>query len=178
MAELQIAEYCRAHDLRAVCLRYFNAAGADPDGEIGEAHEPETHLIPNIIKAALDPSRGPVQIYGDDYDTKDGTCIRDYIHVEDLCDAHLQALGHLEESAGYHVFNLGTGEGSSVAEVLGASRELLGGKPASESRPRRNGDPSRLVAGPQLANKKLGWAPKQSLSTCIASAHAWHRDRA
>jgi UDP-glucose-4-epimerase GalE len=175
MAERQIEEYCRAHDLRAVCLRYFNAAGADPDGEIGEAHEPETHLIPNIIKAALDPSRGPAQIYGDDYDTPDGTCIRDYIHVSDLCDAHLRALGHMAEQPGFHVFNLGSGSGSSAAEVLNIGRKLLAGKPANELRPRREGDPTRLVASLGLANQRLGWAPANSLSHCIESAIAWHR---
>ena len=98
MAERHIEEYCRAHEMRAVSLRYFNAAGADADGEIGEAHEPETHLIPNLIRAAIDPSAGPVKIFGNDYETPDGTCIRDYIHVEDLCDAHLLALDSLARS--------------------------------------------------------------------------------
>ena len=175
MAERQIAEYCSAHGLRAACLRYFNAAGADPDGEIGEAHEPETHLIPNIIKAALHPLRVPVQVYGDDYDTPDGTCIRDYIHVDDLCDAHLRTLEYLNSCPGCHVFNLGTGDGNSVAEVLAATRKLHHGNPDSEFHPRRKGDPPKLVASPRLARDKLDWVPRYSLSFCVESATAWHR---
>jgi UDP-glucose-4-epimerase GalE len=175
MAERQIAEYCSAHGLRAACLRYFNAAGADLEGETGEAHEPETHLIPNILKAALDPSRGPVQLFGNDYDTPDGTCIRDYIHVEDLCDAHLRALEYLDGSPGCHVFNLGTGEGKSVAQVLAACRSLFDGKPVSETQPRREGDPPILVASALLASEQLGWTPSHTLQDCIASARMWHR---
>jgi UDP-glucose-4-epimerase GalE len=177
MAERQIAEYCRAHAMRAACLRYFNAAGADPEGEAGEAHEPETHLIPNILKAALDPSSGPVRLFGDDYDTPDGTCVRDYIHVADLCEAHLLALEYLGEHPGSHVFNLGTGAGNSVAEVLAACRALLDGKPASEMHPRREGDPPVLVASARLANRRLGWRPAHALRDCIESAVAWHRTR-
>src|SRR5690606_22639084 len=175
MAERQIAEYCRAHGMRAACLRYFNAAGADPEGETGGAHEPETHLIPNILKAALDPSLGPVKLFGDDYATPDGTCVRDYIHVTDLCEAHLRALDYLEEHPGSHVFNLGTGDGNSVAEVLAACRQLLDGKPESEMQPRREGDPPVLVASARLAREKLGWIPANALRDCIASAAAWHR---
>jgi UDP-glucose-4-epimerase GalE len=175
MAERQIAEYCSAHGLRAACLRYFNAAGADPDGEIGEAHEPETHLIPNIIKAALDHSRGPVQVYGDDYDTPDGTCIRDYIHVEDLCDAHLRALEYLAGHPGCHVFNLGTGDGHSVAEVLAACRELCEGQPDSRSSGRRPGDPSTLVASASRAHDLLDWRPMRSMAQAAATAIRWHQ---
>ena len=175
MAERQIAEYCRAHGMRAACLRYFNAAGADPDGVIGEAHEPETHLIPNIIRAALDPSRGPVKLFGDDYDTPDGTCIRDYIHVADLCEAHLLALDYLDGTPGCHVFNLGSGDGNSVAQVVAASREILDGRPASEFHARREGDPPVLVASSRQAREKLEWMPRHSLSACIESASAWQR---
>ena len=175
MAERQIAEYCQAHGLRAVCLRYFNAAGADPEGEIGEAHEPETHLIPNIIKAALDPVSGLIKMFGNDYDTPDGTCVRDYIHVIDLCDAHLLALGYLDCNPGCHAFNLGTGEGTSVAEAMTASRKIFNGRPASELYARREGDPPVLVASAQLARRQLGWAPFHSLASCIESAGAWHR---
>jgi UDP-glucose-4-epimerase GalE len=178
MAERQIAEYCRAHAMRAACLRYFNAAGADPDGEIGEAHEPETHLIPNLLKAALDPSLGPVPLFGDDYDTPDGTCVRDYIHVADLCEAHLLALAHLDGHAGCHVFNLGSGQGHSVAEVVAASRGLHAGRPASEIHPRREGDPPVLVASSRMARDALGWRPTHSLSACIESASAWHGSQA
>jgi UDP-glucose-4-epimerase GalE len=175
MAERQIAEYCRAHGLRAACLRYFNAAGADADGEIGEAHEPETHLIPNILKAALDPARGPVQLFGNDYDTPDGTCIRDYIHVTDLCDAHLRALDHLSGHSGIHIFNLGTGSGSSVSEVLAACRAICGGKPTATVLDRRPGDPPTLVASNGSATEVLEWQPRASLADCVGDALTWHR---
>jgi UDP-glucose-4-epimerase GalE len=178
MAERQIAEYCRAHGLRAACLRYFNAAGADLEGETGEAHEPETHLIPNILKAALDPSRGPVQLFGNDYDTPDGTCIRDYVHVEDLCDAHLRALDYLTGHPGWHVFNLGTGGGHSVAQVLAACRGACNGAPAADYVARRAGDPSILVAGNVAATQVLQWRPERSLADSVATALGWHRKSA
>lgn len=174
MAELQIAEYCRAYGLRAVCLRYFNAAGADSDGEIGEAHEPETHLIPNIIKAAIDPKAGPVKLFGDDYDTPDGTCVRDYIHVEDLCQAHLSALHYMQANDGHHIFNLGTGQGHSVAQVLAHCRQLCSGAPASITEPRRLGDPATLVASAAQAAKHLGWQPRRGLGDILSSALQWH----
>jgi UDP-glucose-4-epimerase GalE len=175
MAERQIAEYCGAHGLRAACLRYFNAAGADPEGETGEAHEPETHLIPNILKAALDPSHGPVQLFGNDYDTPDGTCIRDYVHVADLCDAHLRALDYLAGHPGCHVFNLGTGTGHSVAEVLAACRAAANEQPAAVYKERRRGDPAVLVASNTLAMDMLQWRPKASLLVSVRDALAWHR---
>jgi UDP-glucose 4-epimerase len=174
MAERIIAECCRAYGLRAVALRYFNAAGADADGEIGEAHSPETHLIPNAIKAALDPASGPLRIFGDDYPTADGTCIRDYVHVEDLCDAHLLALGHLERHQGFAAFNLGTQHGNSVAEVLAECRRHCGGKPQSVISPRREGDPAVLVASSAAARNALAWRPQKTLVDCVTSAHAWH----
>lgn len=175
MAERLIEEHCRAYGLRAVALRYFNAAGADADGEIGEAHEPETHLIPNILRAALDPVSGPVTLFGDDYYTPDGTCIRDYIHVEDLCEAHLKALSYLQTHDGWHVFNLGTGKGNSVAEVLAACRALHYGKPDAIIAPRRPGDPARLVACAGKAGAELGWVPRYGLASTIEHASAWHR---
>jgi UDP-glucose-4-epimerase GalE len=175
MAERAIAEYCRAHGLRAVALRYFNAAGADADGEIGEAHDPETHLIPNIVKAALHPETGPVRVFGDDYPTPDGTCVRDYVHVEDLCDAHLRAVEFLARQPGFHVFNLGSGTGNSVAEVLAACRAHCGGKPAFQTAPRREGDPAVLVASRQAAETALGWHPRRTLNDCVTSALAWHK---
>jgi UDP-glucose-4-epimerase GalE len=176
MAERQIAEYCRAHGLRAACLRYFNAAGADPAGEAGEAHEPETHLIPNLLRAALAPEGGePASIFGDDYDTPDGTCVRDYIHVADLCDAHLLALARLESAPGMHVFNLGGGQGSSVAEVLSVCREVSGATIPERRMPRRPGDPAVLVASAEAARRDLGWQPRHGLRDCVAHALAWAR---
>jgi UDP-glucose-4-epimerase GalE len=175
IAERAIEEYCRAYGMRAVSLRYFNAAGADSEGEIGEAHEPEMHLIPSIILSALDPLRGPVKIFGNDYDTPDGTCIRDYIHVEDLCEAHLRAIEYLERAAGCHVFNLGSGRGNSVADVLEKCRALCQGAPASQMEPRRDGDPATLVASRAMAWEFLGWAPARSLKDCASTALAWHR---
>jgi UDP-glucose 4-epimerase len=182
MAERQIAEYCRAHGLRAICLRYFNAAGADPEGEIGEAHDPETHLVPNIVRAALEPSRGPVDVFGIDYSTPDGTCIRDYVHVHDLCDAHLRALDLLDTpalagQAGFAVYNLGTGGGQSVAEVLAACRRHTGGQPESRYGPRREGDPAVLVASNQAASRELGWRPRLCMDDIIADALNWHRSQ-
>ena len=174
LAERQIAEYSRAHGLRAACLRYFNAAGADPDRETGEAHDPETHLIPNVLLAALDPARGPVQLFGNDYPTPDGTCVRDYIHVEDLCDAHLRALRYLDDASGMHVFNLGTGSGHSVAEVLQACRKAADGRPEAHYAPRREGDPAVLVACSDKARAALGWAPSRSLDDVVGHALAWH----
>lgn len=175
MAEQLIAEYAQAHGLRAACLRYFNAVGADSEGEIGEAHEPETHLVPNIIKAALEPDAEPVTIFGNDYDTPDGTCIRDYVHVEDLCAAHLLAMEYLARHEGGHAFNLGTGSGSSVGEVLAACRALLGGKPQATISSRRPGDPVRLVTSAEKARSELGWAPRHTLADAIKHASAWHR---
>ena len=176
MAERLISEYAQAYGLRAACMRYFNAAGADPEAETGEAHEPETHLIPNIIKAALDPSAKPVTLFGDDYDTPDGTCIRDYIHVEDLCTAHLMAMEHLSQHEGVHVFNLGTGAGNSVSEVLAACQALHTGKPAASIAARRPGDPARLVAGAGKAHLELGWKPRHSLAAAIEHASNWHHN--
>lgn len=175
MAERQIAAYCNAHGLRAACLRYFNAAGADPEGEIGEVHDPETHLIPNILKAALDPSRGPVQVYGNDYDTPDGTCIRDYVHVDDLCNAHLGALEYLGANDGCHVFNLGTGSGHSVAEVLAACRAACNEQPAFTYALRRSGDPPMLVASNLLAMRNLEWSPMHPMQKIVDDALRWYR---
>jgi UDP-glucose-4-epimerase GalE len=182
LAERQIAEYCRAHGLRAACLRYFNAAGADPDGELGEAHDPETHLIPNLLRAALarTPAEGggePAGIFGDDYDTPDGTCVRDYIHVADLCDAHLLALARLDAAPGMQVFNLGGGHGSSVAEVLAVCREVSGAAIPERRLPRRPGDPAVLVASSDAARRELGWQPRYGLRDCVAHALAWERAR-
>lgn len=177
MTERLIAEYAQAYGLRAASLRYFNAVGADAEGETGEAHEPETHLIPNIIRAALDPTAKPITVFGGDYNTPDGTCIRDYVHIEDLCSAHQLAMEYLSQHEGAHVFNLGTGNGSSVREVLAICRALHDGKPGSTVSSRRPGDPPRLVASAKKAHSILGWAPRHDLPAAIKHASAWHRSQ-
>jgi UDP-glucose-4-epimerase GalE len=177
MAERVIEEQCQAHGMRAVSLRYFNAAGADSDGEIGEAHEPETHLIPNVIRAAIDPSCAPVKLFGNDYDTPDGTCVRDYVHVEDVCDAHLRALDLLDRVSGFQVFNLGSGLGHSVSQVIAVCREQCGGAPASIIVPRRRGDPHVLIASSSAAAAAFGWVPLRTLKDCISTAIVWHRQQ-
>ena len=168
MAERLIEECCRAHGMRAVSLRYFTAAGADAGGEVGEAQEPGTHLIPNLIRAAIDPSAGPVKIFGNDYETADGTCIRDYIHVDDMCGAHLLALDCLSRSGGYRAFNLGRGHGYSVAEVLAACRAQCNSMPEAEFVERRPGDPTSLVASTAAAASALGWKPSRGLADYVA----------
>lgn len=176
MAERVIADACVAHDMRAVALRYFNAAGADPSGEIGEAHSPETHLIPNVLRAALDGTQ--VSIFGRDYPTPDGTCIRDYIHVRDLAEAHRLALAYLEGQRGFHAFNLGSGVGFSVLQVLEAARRVSGRAVDSLDLPRRDGDPARLVASSRQAAEVLGWVPGCSdLTSIVDSAWRWHRNQ-
>lgn len=176
MAEQAIQQACDAEGLRAVCLRYFNAAGADADGEIGEAHDPETHLIPNLIKAALDPALGVATIFGNDYPTPDGTCIRDYIHVEDLAEAHLSALQLTEEADGRHIFNLGRGIGHSVAEVLKECQRQCGGLPRAIAQPRRPGDPSELVADGIFTRSRLDFSPTRTIEEIIRSAKNWHQN--
>ncbi len=163
-----------AHGFRSVCLRYFNAAGAQDDGSIGEAHEPESHLIPNMLKAAL--GTGPaLTVFGEDYPTPDGTCLRDYVHVEDLCRAHLLALDHLNAEAGAHVFNLGNGNGFSVKEVLRAGQSVTGKRVPHSIGPRRAGDCARLVADGAKAGSVLGWQPRHTdLGAIVESAWRWH----
>ena len=165
--------YAAAYGMRYAALRYFNAAGADPEGEIGEDHEPETHLIPLVLRAAL--GRGdPIEIYGTDYPTRDGTAIRDYIHVSDLAEAHLRALGHLAAGGDSAALNLGTGRGSSVREVIAAVERIGGRKVPQREVARRPGDPPELVADPALAHSRLGWQPHHSdLDTIIGTALAW-----
>ena len=164
-----------AWGLRSVALRYFNAAGADPDGTIGESHSPETHLIPNVLRSALADSGTPLQVFGDDYPTRDGTCIRDYVHVNDLADAHLRALDYLDAHAGTHRFNLGSGSGFSVMEVIEAARAVTGKRIAFDVSPRRPGDPPVLVADSSRAGSELGWKPAHaSLESIIETAWRWH----
>lgn len=154
--------------ISSVSLRYFNAAGAHPDGSIGELHEPETHLIPNALRAALTGT--PLPLFGSDYDTPDGTCIRDYIHVQDLADAHWRALQYLAAQPGAHVFNLGTGAGHSVRAVIAAVERATTRPVAVTLQPRRAGDPPALVADPGLAGRELGWQAQAGLDAMVASA--------
>jgi len=163
----------RAHGLRAVVLRYFNASGADEDGLIGEDHDPEEHLIPRAIEAAL--GGRPLTVFGDDYDTPDGTCIRDFVHVADLADAHLLALASLENGGGSSAYNLGNGDGRSVQAVMEAVKQVTGRDVPHTTGPRRPGDPARLVASSAKARRELGWAPRRDrLETIIETAWRWH----
>jgi UDP-arabinose 4-epimerase len=174
-AELMIADFAAAHGLRASALRYFNAAGADPDCEIGESHDPESHLIPLAMQAVTGEGP-PLTLFGDDYSTPDGTCIRDYIHVSDLADAHVRALERLEQRDGADAFNLGTGKGASVREVLDAVERAAGTPVPHSIGARRAGDPAELVSDPAKAMRELGWTHAYSdLDTIVATAWAWHR---
>jgi len=175
IVEKMLADHDRAHGLRHVALRYFNAAGADPDGNIGERHEPETHVIPLAIRGAMQGSY-TFTIHGSDYNTRDGTAMRDYIHVSDLADAHLRAMDHLFNGGGSEVFNLGTGIGTSVREIADAV-ELAAGRPiARRVGPRRIGDPPALVASADKAARLLGWRPQRSsIDAIIADAWRWHQ---
>ncbi|MEW9624526.1 UDP-glucose 4-epimerase GalE [Rhodanobacter geophilus] len=176
MVERMLADAAHAYGLRSVALRYFNAAGASPDGEIGEAHTPETHLIPNVLRAAL--GTGPaLKVFGDDYPTPDGTCVRDYVHVDDLAQAHELALAYMDANDGAHVFNLGNGCGFSVREVISAAQQVTGRAIPHELAPRRAGDPAVLVAASAKARNALGWRPQYTeLAPIIASAWRWHGD--
>ncbi len=166
-----LSDYRKAYGLKSVALRYFNAAGADPDGRIGERHHPETHLIPLILKAASG-ERDSITVYGKDYDTPDGTCIRDYIHVIDLCEAHLLSLLHLESGGDSISYNLGNGQGFSVLEVISAAEKVTQKAIRVENGERRAGDPPRLVADSRMIKKDLGWTPRYpDIETIIK--HAW-----
>lgn len=170
MVEQIINDFHKAYGLEAIILRYFNAAGADREGEIGENHTPETHLIPSIIEAGLG-KRAHIQIYGTDFDSKDGTAVRDYIHVEDLARAHVEAL----RCKGNEIINLGTGCGYSVLEIVNAVEKYCGMKVEIELKPRREGEPGVLSADFGKAKRLLGWEPKYSdLKTIVASAWNWH----
>ncbi len=171
MVEQVLADYDRAYGLKSACLRYFNAAGSDPEGRIGERHEPETHLIPIALEVALG-QRPCLQVFGDDYATPDGTCLRDYIHVDDLCQAHLLALESLQRGESLAV-NLGNGQGFSVQQVIDTVRRVTGHPVPVEISPRRPGDPARLIADSQLARDKLGWQPRNPELERIVE-HAWH----
>ena len=173
--EKMMAWTSRAHGLRYVALRYFNACGAHPSGLIGEAHDPETHLIPVILQVP-NGKRGKISIFGDDYPTKDGTCVRDYIHVSDLAQAHILALDYLLKGGENNVFNLGNGVGFTVKEVIDVARSVTDHPIPSETCPRRAGDPAQLVASSEKARTVLGWQPKYAdLETIVSSAWAWHK---
>lgn len=175
MVEQLLADFDRAYGLKSVCLRYFNAAGADPKGNLGEQHEPETHLIPLVLQAAS-KRRPAITVFGRDYDTPDGTCIRDYIHVADLVDAHALAIDYLQQGGGSAAFNLGNGSGFSVQEVIDTAAYVTGLEIQVLDAPRRPGDPPRLVADASKARSVLGWQPSFSdLETIVAHAWAWEQ---
>ena len=174
--EDMIRDFGAAHGLRAVIFRYFNVAGADPEAEIGEAHDPETHLIPVMLQA-IDGQRPGLVVHGTDYDTPDGTAVRDYVHVMDLVEAHVLGLERLREGgpAGARVYNLGTGSGFSVREVIDASRAVTNREVPVTEGPRRAGDATRLVSGSTRAEAELGWRPERStMRRMIEDAWRWH----
>lgn len=175
MVEQILADYAIAYDLRSVCLRYFNAAGADPDAQLGECHEPESHLIPLVLQVALG-RRPHIAVYGTDYPTADGSCVRDYVHVQDLCSAHLSALHYLAHGGATAQFNLGNGQGFSVLEVIERCRQITGRPIQALMQARRPGDSAALVADATRAREILGWRPQfAALDQIIAHAWAWQQ---
>jgi len=178
MVESLLADYDHAYGLHSVALRYFNAAGADPDAQIGESHDPETHLIPNILLSVIKRGGQTLKVFGKDYDTPDGTCIRDYIHVNDLCDAHLRALDHLVRGGKTEIFNLGNGRGFSVLEVIQSASSVTGKEIPYSVVERRAGDPPVLVASAEKARQQLKWEPRYTeLGEIIETAWRWHQEQ-
>lgn len=177
LAMEKMMKWCEtAYGIRFVSLRYFNVAGARQTGEIGEDHNPETHLIPVVLKTALG-KREKIVIFGDDYPTADGTCIRDYIHVEDLIDAHILAFDYLKDGGKSDIFNLGSSQGFSVKEIVDMARKVTGKEIPAEIGPRRPGDPSVLIASSEKAKKVLGWNPvRTNIEQIITDAWNWHRN--
>ncbi|MFA5139971.1 MAG: UDP-glucose 4-epimerase GalE [Elusimicrobiota bacterium] len=176
--ERMLADFHKAYGLQYMALRYFNAAGADPDGETGEDHDPETHLIPLALAAAMRKD-GSVKIFGTDYDTPDGTCIRDYVHTVDLAGAHVACMERLMDGCPSTVYNLGNGEGYSVYEVVEAVRRVTGVNMRVQKAPRRPGDPPRLVAASERARRELSWQPRfPDLDSMVKTAYAWAKGRA
>ena len=174
MVENMLEDICLANELNAVCLRYFNAAGAHDSGEIGEAHNPETHLIPNIFKAVLS-NQSELKVFGNDYPTKDGTCVRDYVHVTDLAQAHLLGLEFMQKNNGFSAFNLGNGDGFSVLELIESIEKVTNIKIPYEIQGRREGDPSVLVSKNKNAIEVLNWNPTYNdINKIIKSAWNWH----
>jgi UDP-glucose 4-epimerase len=175
--ERMLADCSAAYGLRAVSLRYFNAAGADAQSGLGERHDPETHLIPLVLRAAA--AGGQVAVFGTDYPTRDGTCVRDYVHVSDLCDAHVQALDWLNENTKYDCFNLGNGDGATVLEVIEAARRVTRRDIKMVFAGRRAGDPPALVADASKARRTLGWQPRHpDIETIVRDAWAFEQRRA
>lgn len=171
-----LAAAASEYGLRSVSLRYFNAAGADPTGGIGESHDPETHLIPNALRAASGDAQ--LKVFGDTYPTPDGTCVRDYVHVNDLARAHLAAANFLGRNTGAHVFNLGSGNGCSVMGIIRAVERVTGRAVPFETCPRRDGDPAQLVASHAAATAALQWSPEISdIDTLVETAWRWHGSR-
>lgn len=176
MVEKMLHWFDQIHGLRSICLRYFNASGADPEGRLGEEHDPETHLIPLLLRAVL--TGAPVTIFGEDYDTPDGTCVRDYIHVNDLAQAHILAVEYLLSGNASTAFNVGTGAGHSVREMIRAVEEVTGRKVPYVVGPRREGDPPVLVANADKLRRNLGWHPHFSeLRDIVATAWNFERKR-
>jgi len=176
MIEQVLDDYDSAYALRSTCLRYFNAAGADPDGELGERHVPETHLIPLILQAASG-RRADIKVFGDDYATDDGTCVRDYIHINDLCEAHLLALQKMMKDDSSARYNLGNGKGFSVKQVIDVAKEVSGNDFRVSIEPRRAGDPAVLVADATLAKQELNWQPEfAELKDIVQTAWNWETD--
>lgn len=175
MVEEILQDAVGAYGISSVALRYFNAAGASNLVALGEAHDPEPHLIPNVISAAM--SGRPVNVFGSDYPTRDGTCVRDYIHVDDLATGHIAALDYLLTHDGADMFNLGTGNGYSIREILGAVETAVGNKVEVRWCDRRAGDPARLVADPSRANLILGWSAEHGIQEVIESAYRWEKSR-
>ncbi len=178
LVERYLSDLHQAMGLNSVCFRYFNAAGAHRSGEIGEAHEPETHLIPNVLNSLINPlGKERLSVFGDDYPTPDGSCIRDYVHVEDIAAAHALALDFLTAEPGFHVFNLGTENGCSVLEVLRACERVTGLPVPFDVKPRRKGDPAVLVANSTKSREILEWKPIYStIEDVVDTAWNWHRN--
>lgn len=172
MVEQALEDYDKAYGLKSVSLRYFNAAGADPEGELGERHNPETHLIPLILQAASG-RRECIKIFGKDYKTQDGTCVRDYIHIQDLCNAHMLAIKYLNKNNKSGAFNLGNGNGFSVKQVIDITKEVTGNEFSVIEEKRREGDPAQLVANSECAKNELKWQPQYADLTTIIQ-HAWN----
>ena len=174
MIETILDDYDKAYGLRSVRLRYFNVAGADEESRIGEWHEPETHLIPNILKSTFSGGQ-TFEMYGVDYDTSDGTCVRDYINIKDLIDAHILAIKYLDNGGETNFFNLGTKTGNSVKQVFQVCEEVTGENIPVNVQPRRDGDPAVLVADNEKARKELGWKPEKYLADSVMSAYNWEK---
>jgi UDP-glucose 4-epimerase len=174
MVENMLWDICKAYGFNATCLRYFNAAGAHKSCELGEDHDPETHLIPNILRSAIFSGQ-PLKVFGNDYDTTDGTCIRDYVHVTDLAQAHLLGLENMKDEYGFSSYNLGCGDGFSVLDVIESCQRVVGERISYDIENRREGDPDKLVADASKAMRVLGWKPKFSdLDSITRTAWLWH----